>query len=1165
MEVHLVLKSDPEAGSNPVFHKADGSNNIVFTKFQTQFDFKSINYPDDHVFQQVAAPLIQDKLFKGRDSVLMTLGPTNSGKSHILFDDNNNSIINQSLNQIFENLEPLSNNIDQIKKFYPAIIDARSPDGNFDMSINSFLHCTVSMFELYNDTIIDLLSKESPNATFNNKHCLTIVTDPIDSKLTPRNISRYLVNSFDSAHEVIMNGLKHRKTDSTFTNAESSRSHCFIFFNIHKVYPTTIETTRFSIIDLAGLERSKSSKTSGSQLREASYTNGSLTELGRCLEMISIKQFHKTCLRTNKLTRLVLNDFVKFNYPVNILVTLDPFGEKGLITQTLRYINPIKYQDLQRKSLSGLKSKSLKRVSDIEQQQLIGEIDTLRSFKKSLKLENKDLKESIQHLKENNIEIENQIRIELYQENEQNLVALQINQKDEINRLTQNFTEQTDLKLDDQAASYRIRIDELKNILNAKEEELHKTSKDLETKELKLKQSLEAYDELNISSNEIKVNSVLQINSLNKSLEDTMLENENLKVELRKLELVLADLKESQQDELKSLQENHTTSMDNLKRELELSLSNVEKLNLSINNLSNELEQQQLDNKTNLVELKSLREELKLNSTEFDLQLNDKISYYQKIITERDTLVRDLEKSVILIQEKLSSTENNNVNLSEKLQLLKDSSEKLVQKLELEMKNKDKEYKLLLEKDTEKIDILRSKISELETDLDSKKSINKDNLNDFDEVKKEFETKISGLELLLDASNEKYNQLCNDKFEQEKRLSDVAEKLQVSNNEIKILKIEIEKETDTKNSLLDQLKNSDITHHESNSKVQELSNIVNSLNEQIDNKKSEIENLTLSKQFTDEKLATLNLKYSDLKSEYSDAQQYIEKYTSLKTYYENIVKNLKEEKKKYLDKIENMRADTNKQKETVETFNKRLEKKDKIIENLNKEVKKAENQISILTNNNTDDKNANADHLKQNEENNKKIQELMEKNKIISDKLKENEQVLLGKDFDIDALKKRCLNLQKENNTLSGRESPKRTRTSSRQCTPSPIKSASKSPSFLDTHPEDDVGIPPIFSSPLRAPEFKIYDDKVEKENQTITFGMKSKQSNKSKKLQKEKESKNRHSILTKTKFSDLNKKSNNNLISKFEKKRKNVSPIKPKKKKIKQLSKQDSSLEMLD
>lgn len=720
MEVHLVLKKHPESEQSPVFTRSAEENKIVFPKFQTKFHFKSISYPENDVFDKVARPLIENKLFKNEDSLLLTLGPTNSGKSHLLF-QNNNSIVEQSLQFIFNNIESIATNAEQIRKYYPDIIDSRTlenPEAG-DLSTNASLHVSVSMFELYNDNVIDLLSQSHRP----NREHSTIVTDPVDSKLTPRNITKCLVNSYKSIHNVIFNGLSRRKTYPTFSNNDSSRSHCFIFINLHKIYADIIETTRFSIVDLAGLERSKSARTSGLSLREAGYTNGSLTELGRCLELISMKQFYKTSLRTNKLTRLVLNDYVKFNHPVCILVTLDPFGEEGLILQTLRYIDPIKYQHLQRKSLLNFRSRS-KSINENEQQSLIKEIDRLREKQKLLKSKIQDLEVSI-------VENENRIRNELYKENEQTISQLVIHHKAEINTLNQTHISQLDQKLQDQLDSFKSKYDDLQAQFREKEVELELKSNDLEHEKFELEKIKTDYSHLRTTLDELKVSNANTVDSLNNKIEQFNNDNESLKIEIDALTLKISDLDSNHKEELEKLESEKQNNIRTLQSELAESNRKKESLLNDLNDLTN-----QLASKEDLYEV------LKGEKLQIDTELNQLKS---KFNSQADEIVKQKGEHEEIMKE-----------LKQTIESKKSEIEILTLEIATLKKNmaNHKELENSLVEKAEQVTILKNKIEYLEKsicDLENENKLLEERANEIEGTSK---STIEFLEQMVKAKDE---------------------------------------------------------------------------------------------------------------------------------------------------------------------------------------------------------------------------------------------------------------------------------------------------------------------------------------------------------------------------------------------------------------------------
>lgn len=1142
MDVHLVLKKHPDSGPSPLFQRPGDENKITFAKFQTQFDFKSISYNDDekndeNIFNTVAKPLIENKFFNQEDSLLLTLGPTNSGKSHLLF-QNENSIVNKSLEFIFNanNDIKFSNDFNGIKKFYPDIIDNTIIDNDFDSSISSYSHLSISMFELYNDNIIDLLNL---NHNENDKLNLNIVTDPIDGKLTPKNISKYLINDHESAHNLIFNGLKNRKTFPTFTNNNSSRSHCFIFFNLHKLYGSTIQTTRFTIVDLAGLERSKISRTSGLSLKEASYTNGSLTELGRCLELISMKQFYKTSLRTNKLTRLVLNDFVKFNHPVNILVTLDPFGQEGLTLQTLRYIDPIKYQDLQRKSLLKLKLLKPNKVNLIEQKGLTEEIDRLRSKQQILKSKVSNLENSI-------VNNETKTRRELYEENEKNLANLIINHKEEINNITQRLLKQTDEKLQDQSNSYNKKIESLNEIIEIKTNELSESQKKLENWELEFNDLKADYLALTQQLDDLNSVGGAKILKLEQEIDESLTIINQLKAENEVLEMEIADLKSTHQASIGTLNEEKFLVIKNLEDKLcaleSLNSTNISELE-NYQKLSNDNENKIIvleQNKTELNnKISELGNELKISNDKIS-QLNTEIkSIHDKLAASsklKDDEINKLNEELAKINSlnfkkiEILNSEINQLN-SENLKLSTTNDDDIQKYKNIISKNEDeiKTVNLLLisvkeelkqantnlqdelnKKNNELLSLqetAKAEIDNLKIDMDKKSHISKSLQNQVDT----YNAKIESLNSELKSKNDKIS-LLQSKIEE---LKDDDSKVDgLHNEEILKLKSIVTKEIE-QNKRLKQENDSLSSKYDN-----EVSNLTkqivglqkadDTLKRDLKSRSIELETELNNKKSSDEELAKLQMLCSDLKSELEDKQKYVDKYSSLKSKYSS-----------YKEKVTKCESD-------IKQLTDDLQSKDK------------KYQDSLLT-----------------------IKKLTAR--IESIEKHGNKPIKVSQNNEMD----KALSL-----SFSGDQ---------------PInKTPRKSVNILDTDPFDDIGLPSLMSSPLRAPDFKIHNDSIAEKDNTINLASSSKKKSKSKKLNKKanhsqqgeehekkmmetygspKSTKKDFKALVNLKPSDLNKKNNNssptNSKSKLKRSR-SSSPLKPGQKKVRKSLGIEDSLENL-
>ena len=237
-------------------------------------------------------------------------------------------------------------------------------------------HCDyvvlVSMYEVYNDRIFDLLSSTpSAGPAMSTRQGVALqkglMRRPLLFKNTEMSPDRKVVaglkkivcSSYDEAMMVLETGLTERRVAGTGSNSVSSRSHGFFCIEVkkkvrgndyagHHLNPWSGGT--LSIVDLAGSERARNAKTTGSTLAEAGKINESLMYLGQCLQVQSDCQQHGTKpivpFRQCKLTELLFsNSFPSSNDPSHarppqkavMIVTADPSGDFNATSQILRY------------------------------------------------------------------------------------------------------------------------------------------------------------------------------------------------------------------------------------------------------------------------------------------------------------------------------------------------------------------------------------------------------------------------------------------------------------------------------------------------------------------------------------------------------------------------------------------------------------------------------------------------------------------------------------------------------------------------------------------------------------------------------------------------------------------------------------------------------------
>ncbi|KAL7987513.1 hypothetical protein Chor_006432 [Crotalus horridus] len=169
---------------------------------------------------------------------------------------------------------------------------------------NKQYQITFSMLEIYNEQVIDLLSKTKRYGG------LKVREDQqqgfyVDSlKLVP-------CDSYAQIERLMEQGTKIRTTASTSMNTTSSRSHMVITIHFKQIFLKD-EITKQSIInlvDLAGSERQKSSGSEGDRLKEGTRVNLSLTTLGNVISALAEAAMGKKVLhipyRDSVLTKLL--------------------------------------------------------------------------------------------------------------------------------------------------------------------------------------------------------------------------------------------------------------------------------------------------------------------------------------------------------------------------------------------------------------------------------------------------------------------------------------------------------------------------------------------------------------------------------------------------------------------------------------------------------------------------------------------------------------------------------------------------------------------------------------------------------------------------------------------------------------------------------------------
>ncbi|KAK3996202.1 P-loop containing nucleoside triphosphate hydrolase protein [Cladorrhinum sp. PSN332] len=223
----------------------------------------------------------------------------------------------------------------------------------------------VSMYEVYNDRIFDLLTpptKSSATKEYRRRPLLFKPTENSPDRKVVAGLRKVICGSLQEALMVLEAGLHERRVAGTGSNSVSSRSHGFFCVEVKKRTKTRRRHhdihwggSTLTIVDLAGSERARDAKTAGATLAEAGKINESLMYLGQCLQMqsdaIAKDKPNLVPFRQCKLTELLFsNSFpsaasssvssaARHRNPQKavMVVTADPVGDYNATSQILRY------------------------------------------------------------------------------------------------------------------------------------------------------------------------------------------------------------------------------------------------------------------------------------------------------------------------------------------------------------------------------------------------------------------------------------------------------------------------------------------------------------------------------------------------------------------------------------------------------------------------------------------------------------------------------------------------------------------------------------------------------------------------------------------------------------------------------------------------------------
>ena len=148
----------------------------------------------------------------------------------------------------------------------------------------------VSMMEIYNDQVYDLLREPSSGSSAANE--VLDIRQAGDGTVHVPGLKQVKVDGLHDVLTVFAKGTANRATAATNLNELSSRSHSILAVDVSTTVKGTTTRAKLYLVDLAGSERAGKSGVSGAAMKETQHINKSLSALGDVMEALDNKSKH---------------------------------------------------------------------------------------------------------------------------------------------------------------------------------------------------------------------------------------------------------------------------------------------------------------------------------------------------------------------------------------------------------------------------------------------------------------------------------------------------------------------------------------------------------------------------------------------------------------------------------------------------------------------------------------------------------------------------------------------------------------------------------------------------------------------------------------------------------------------------------------------------------
>ncbi|CAG79390.1 P-loop containing nucleoside triphosphate hydrolase protein [Yarrowia lipolytica] len=339
------------------------------TRTKEKFAFSEVfdGSTQEEVYKKVMLPMVKNVVTGSGDGLLFAMGTTGSGKTHTLLGNprlGRPGMVHYALKSVFDaigdrlclfdeaeavaeksagpNREShvleaipfidngiLTQSQHQLNQFIENAVVAENADLYSSVGQRSSHGVYISMVEIYNDRVFDLLDKRRP----------VVVKCDTKGKFGIPSQTKLFCATIQEAFQVLEQAHALRSTHSTESNSVSSRSHALFTVTVKRLGRTML-TTSLTIGDLAGSERNKSTRAEGERLSEACSINQSLMMLGQCLQRqreVKGYKLDRSILRSSKLAQLLLPVAFSRDAMTALLITANQNADFSSTIQIMRY------------------------------------------------------------------------------------------------------------------------------------------------------------------------------------------------------------------------------------------------------------------------------------------------------------------------------------------------------------------------------------------------------------------------------------------------------------------------------------------------------------------------------------------------------------------------------------------------------------------------------------------------------------------------------------------------------------------------------------------------------------------------------------------------------------------------------------------------------------